>query len=78
MARATTDSTADRVRAELARRRVSGRDLAVALGWSERTTRRRLAGHVAFTVDELTAVAQHLGLPPAELLPVLDPETAAS
>lgn len=63
------NSVASTVRAELARRRISGRDLATALGWSERTLRRRLAGAVPFTVDELTAVAGHLGIPAAELLP---------
>jgi hypothetical protein len=59
---------------------MSGRDLALALDWSERTTRRRLSGHVPFTVDELTAVARHLGVAPAELLPAseADPEPAAS
>lgn len=62
-------SVADNVRAELSRRRVSGRDLAIALDWSERTLRRRLAGVIPFTVDELTAVAKHLGVPTADLLP---------
>lgn len=62
-------SVASNVRAELARRKVKGRELAAALGWSERTTRRRLAGELPFTVDELTEVAKHLKMPTADLLP---------
>lgn len=69
MARTITDSTASAVRAELARRRLSGRDLAKARDWSERTVRRRLAGEVPFTVDELTEVARYLEVSPADLLP---------
>lgn len=62
-------SVASNVRAEMARRKASGRDLAIALGWSERTVRRRLAGDSPFTVDELTAVARYLRVPAADLLP---------
>lgn len=62
-------SVASNVRALLARRRQSGRELALALGWSERTTRRRLAGDTPFTVDELTALAKHFEVQPADLLP---------
>lgn len=69
MARGTTNSTASKVRAELARRRKSGRDLSKALDWSERTARRRLSGELPFTVDELAAVARYLELPTADLLP---------
>jgi transcriptional regulator with XRE-family HTH domain len=65
----STSDTAGAVRAELARRRLSGRDLAAALGWSERTLRRRLGGDLPFTVDELLAVAKFLEIPVAELLP---------
>lgn len=66
-------SVASNVRALLARRRESGRDLATALGWSERTFRRRLAGETPFTVDELTALSRHLGVSPADLLPPTSP-----
>lgn len=61
--------TADTVRAELARRQIPGRAMSTALGWSERTLRRRLAGEVEFTVSELTQVARFLDMSPADLLP---------
>lgn len=60
--------TAATVRAELARRRISGRQLATDLGWGVPTMARRLNGTVAFSVDELAAVAHHLGLPVTALL----------
>lgn len=69
VAQTTKTGTPDAVRAELARRRVSGRELATRLGWSERTLRRRLAGQTPFTVDELTSVASFLDVPVLELLP---------
>lgn len=65
MAQTPAEQTAGIVRAELARRRVSGRELARALGWSNTTTSRRLAGTSPFDVDEITAVAQFLELPVA-------------
>lgn len=65
----TTERTAGAVRAELARRKISGRDLATALGWSVTTTWRRLNGTHPFDVDELTQVASHLGVPVSTLLP---------
>jgi transcriptional regulator with XRE-family HTH domain len=61
--------TAAVVRAELARRKIRGGDLAVVLGLSRTTMWRRLNGEHPFDVDELTAVAKHLGLSTAELLP---------
>lgn len=59
---ATPTVTAN-VRAELARRSLSGRSLSRDLGWSKSTTHRLLAGHRAFTVDELAAVAAYLDVP---------------
>lgn len=70
MAQTTTDDTASLVRAELARQRKSGRELAKALGWSERTTRRRLAGETAFRITELPAISRELGIPLTDLIPV--------
>lgn len=69
MAQATTDDTASIVRAELARRRMTGRDLAKLLDWSERTTRRRLAGDTAFRVDELAVISRQLAIPIDVLIP---------
>jgi transcriptional regulator with XRE-family HTH domain len=75
VARTAINSTAGSVRAELARRGITGRELAAALGRSERTVRRRLSGDLPFTVDELTAVAGFLDIPVGSLLP--EPERAA-
>lgn len=61
--------TAGAVRAELARRRITGRKLAADLGWSKTTTARRLNGEYPLTVDELVAVAHYLDLPVTALLP---------
>lgn len=57
------------VRAELARRRISGRELARGLDWSAPTTWRRLSGALPFDIDELAAVARFLDVPLSELLP---------
>jgi transcriptional regulator with XRE-family HTH domain len=61
------------VRAELARRRISGREIAGVLNWSERTARRRLGGSTPFTAEELASVARHLNMPIADLLPPASP-----
>lgn len=68
------------VRAELARRRITQRQLATVLGIAQTQVSRRLAGEVAFNVDELAVVAEFLGLPVAALLagqPAVDPASAA-
>lgn len=61
--------TAATVRAELARRQISGRKLADDLGWPISTTSRRLKGTYPFTIPELVAVADYLALPLTDLLP---------
>lgn len=58
----TTERTAAAVRAELARRKISGKKLAEDLGWSRTTTWRRLNGTYPFDVDQLDAIASHLGV----------------
>lgn len=63
MEQTTTERTASAVRAELARRKISGTELATALGWSRTTTWRRLNGSHAFDVNELAAVAEFLDVP---------------
>lgn len=69
MRQTAAEQTAGAVRAELARRKISGRDLATALGWSLSTTARRLNGQYPFDVEELAAVAAHLGVPVGTFLP---------
>ena len=53
---------ASEVRAELARAQVSGNRLAALLGQSQPYWSRRLTGKVAFDVDDLTAIADLLGI----------------
>jgi transcriptional regulator with XRE-family HTH domain len=67
--------TAAVVRAELARRKIRGGDLAAVLGCSRTTMWRRLNGEHPFDIDELSAVAAHIGVPLSDLLPGV--ETAA-
>lgn len=69
MEQTTTQLTAGAVRAELARRRISGRELGRAIGWSLGTTSRRLNGQSPITVDELARIAQFIDVPLAALLP---------
>jgi transcriptional regulator with XRE-family HTH domain len=66
------ERTAANLRAELARRKLSGRDLAKACRWSSTTAWRRLTGEVPMTVDELAAVAEWLAIPVNELMGVED------
>jgi len=64
------------VRAEMARRRVTQRQIAEALGLSQTQISRRLAGEVAFNVDELAVVADFLGVAISTLV-VSAPASAA-
>lgn len=76
MRQTPAESVADVVRAELARRRISGRKLAKGLGWSFTTTARRLNGSSPFDIDELAAVAGFLNVSVRDLLPA-DEDVAA-
>lgn len=69
VAQTLAELTAEAVRIELARRRISGRNMARSLGWSYTTTARRLNGEYPMNIDELAAVAGFFGIPMAELLP---------
>lgn len=69
MNRSAGERTAGAVRAELARRQISGRELASSLGWSVGLTARRLRGECPFDIDELAAVARFLGVPVSALVP---------
>lgn len=53
---------ASRVRAEMARARVSGRALAERLGWRSDVLARRLREDAPFTGDQLMAIARELGI----------------
>ena len=58
------------VRAQLARQRLSGRRAAFALGWKQPYIARRLSGDIPFDVNDLTALADLLGLPVSEFFEV--------
>lgn len=53
---------ASRVRAEMARARLSGRALADRLGWRVDVLARRLREDAPFTGDQLMAIARELGI----------------
>lgn len=57
------------IRAELARRRVSGRQLAEDMGRSPAWVRRRLNGHVPWDVDDLVWIASTYDLDLGLLIP---------
>lgn len=61
------------IRAELARRRVKQDQLAKAVGRSQATIARRLAGLSAWDLDELEAVAAFFGVPVEALLGLRSP-----
>jgi len=64
----TTQRVAAEIRAGLARRGLTQGDLAAALGLSQAAVSRRLTGEVPIDVEELTAVADWLGVPLSALL----------
>ena len=51
------------VRAHLARQRLSGRQAAMRLGWTQPYMSRRLTGEIPFDVADLEAIANLLGIP---------------
>lgn len=61
-------SIADNIRAEMARHRVTQRDLAAALDLSPAGINRRLTGFTRISADELVSIASALGVKPAQLL----------
>ena len=73
-----SSTTAANVRAELARRRIPMIELANAIGMGRESMRRRLHDHTDFTVGELTAVANYLGVPACDLLGTTNGQPAAS
>ncbi len=68
MAQTPTERVAATVRAELARRSISGRQLARHLDASPSAMHRRLSGVQPFDVAELAQVAEFLGLPLSDLV----------
>ena len=65
----TAQQVGANVRAEAARRGISGAQLARTVELSQSAMSRRLAGAHPFTVTELAAVAVALGVPTSALMP---------
>lgn len=64
----TAERVGTNVRAEMTRAGVSQTTLAEQLGMSQPALSKRLLGKQVFDIDELTRVAEHLGVPVAVLL----------
>ena len=62
---AVQEAIAEEVRAELARKRLSGVRAAKALGWTQNYIARRMIGAVPFDAVDLVALAELLGIPAA-------------
>lgn len=66
------------VRAELARRKISHRDAAAALGMTQSAASRRMRGDVEFSLTEVEQLAGLLEIPVGELLGETGTRTEAS
>jgi len=61
-------TVAEEIRVMLARRRMSGAELARQIGQTQPYLSRRLTGEVAIDVDDLAKIAQVLGVSPTALI----------
>lgn len=77
MSETPTSRVADNVRAEMARRKVTQRDLAEGLGLSQASVSKRLMGAVPWDVNELAAVASLLGVELSVLVTTTAPAVPA-
>ena len=64
-----TERVAERVRAEVVRRRVDRAELASALSLSQQAFSRRFIGAVQWSAGDIAILAAHLRVDPAALLP---------
>jgi transcriptional regulator with XRE-family HTH domain len=64
------------IRAELGWQNLSQASLARALGWTEAFLSRRLIGEVPFTLADISAIADQLGVPPSKFLESTSPGAA--
>ena len=71
-------TVAAEVRAELARQRISGRQAARRLGWTQQSLSRRLTGDIPFDVAELAELAALLGVPVTAFFPQDSPKVLVS
>jgi len=71
-----TDSIRRKVRAELAYREISGRQLCTLIGMSQSALAARLSGHVEFRISELQTIADAIEVPLSRFLPDTQPQPA--
>ncbi len=64
-----SEYVAGEIRATMARRRISGRQLAALLGASQTWVSSRLSGATPIDLNDLARIAEALGTYPSELLP---------
>lgn len=62
------ERVAAEARAQLARRRISGRQVGAMLGWTPAYVSRRLTGQIPFSLSDLEALAMALDIPISELI----------
>ena len=67
-----SEIVAENVRVELARQRMSARQLGLRLGESPQWAWRRTTGAIPWTIEDLLRIAQVLGRPASEFLPTQD------
>lgn len=67
-ARVSIRDVSGEIRAELARRGMSQRELALCLGMGPVALSRRLRGVVRLSVPELAEIARVLGVPPSQFI----------
>jgi transcriptional regulator with XRE-family HTH domain len=63
------DQVAEEIRVQLARMRMSARQLTQLTGWSPMYLSRRLRGELPFSIDDLELIAYVLQIPVTRLLP---------
>ena len=68
-------AVAGELRAEMARQRKTGVDLAHVLNCSQQSASRRMTGATPLTLDDIAAISDWLGIPPSSLI---SPVKAAS
>lgn len=72
----TATHVAAEVRAEMARQRKTGMDLAELLGCSQSSAARRMSGETPLSLNEVYAVARWLGVSVSALVPSEPPVAA--
>jgi transcriptional regulator with XRE-family HTH domain len=65
-----TEKVIGELRAEIARQRLTQREVAARLGWSQQVLSKRLTGEVAISIDEAGKLAEVLGIKPEQLMQV--------